>query len=949
MTNTIALLLPEKGRPLFAGKTLLERIQFNTQYNRYSEAYFIKKEEIRANIIALKTFASILLTLNAQRIKKDKEIYDLLIDFPLFLDQEFVHNWENEKPWKKYRLESHVLNGYEDIINGQSPSLAYSPSESGYSNRVWEQFFINSDANVIIDIIQKSIVSLENYLSEREDKEVSVLEKNIYQLKETFSLCDEDVFTLYWTNTLFDSNLSHVNKVWVHALELFQYNTQLFFNLIESRMGVPDNTMLYRLTAKKPLVSLFFYESLSITNKPHDILKENQPQNWSTVWNNIATDLLKDNIRIDFSLEHKTILDNLIHLEQSEKLPLESWDYLNGILNIWKAQLGEGNTKILFHGLKGCGKTSLALSLLKTLNFEVYSPVKDDIEHLVRSVIFTNYLPKSALIIEGHKEFLKESKFLEYCKSNLIYNVENITDIPKDILDHFDYVYDLSDIPFDVRLAYSKTLFENSNLAIKIAQQLKTFGSIKKASSLVSNETDWKTIYPHVNIEKGKIGEYFHVLDHNSFKDIPVLAGYDTLYDTFNNILDLFENPHKYEQFSAKVPKGLLIEGAPGTGKTLFVKHIAKKTQLPLIVANSPQLANNLDGVAEIFNFARMSAPCILFFDEIDTLLINPDTPFGKDSRKQQLLNTMLSEIDGIKSLTGVLIVGTTNYYHQISPIALRSGRLSETVSISVPNSKDRSAIWESYLSSKPTENIDYTNLAKMSGGFSGADIAEAANQSALLAAYENSNVISLKHINKACEIITLGRPNHQLFVDPLAMNKTAVHEVGHALMAIHHGVEVNRVTIVPRQGALGVTSTLEKEGFYCFSKDDLKNKISIFLGGIIAEQVIFGSFESGGSSDLDVIYKKIYQAYSKLGFSDIIGPIGSDINNWSEHRKIQIEKESTDLVNLIFKKTLDLLTAYKPLIDSFSKELLEHKSLSIEDITHWKEELDKLKTIKVS
>lgn len=948
MTNTIALLLPEKGRPLFAGKSLLERIQFNAQYNRYSESQFIKKEEIKANIIALKSFSNTLLTLNSQRIKKDKEIYDLLIDFPLFLDKDFVHVWENEKPWKKYHLESKVLTEYEDIINGNTPSLAYSPSESGFSNCVWEQFFVNSDANIIIDIIQKSITLLENYLIKREDKEISVLEKNIYQLKDTFSLCDEDVFTLYWTNTLFDSNLDHVNKTWLHTLELFQYNTQLFFNLIESCMGVPDNTMLYRLTAKKPLVKLFFYQPLSINNKSNDLLKENQQKNWYTIWKNIGTSLLTDNIRVDFDLEHKTIVDNLISFNSKEPLPLESWSYLNGILNIWKSQLAEGNTKILFHGLKGCGKSSLALSLLKSLNFDVYSPIDNEPNNLIMSCVFTNYLTQAALLIDNHKEVLKDDKFLDYCKVNLIYNVESIKDIPKNILDHFDYVYDLSEIPFDNRLEFSKTLFTNSNLAIKIAQQLKTFGSINKASLLVTNESDWKTIYPHVNIEKGKVGEFFHVIDHNHFKDIPILAGYEKLYDTFNNISDLFENPHKYEHFNAKVPKGFLIEGAPGTGKTLFVKHIAKKTQLPLIVANSPQLANNIEGIVDVFNFARMAAPCILFFDEIDTLLINPDTVFGKDSKKQQLLNTMLSEIDGVQSLTGVLIVGTTNYYDEISPLALRSGRLSETVSVTVPSENDRVSIWKSYLVSKPTVNIDYNNLSKISSGFSGADIAEAANQSALLAAYENSNVINLSHINRACEVITLGRPNHQLFVDPIALKKTSVHEVGHALMALHYGVDVNRVTIVPRQGALGVTSMLEKEGFYSFSKQDLKNKVSIFLGGIIAEKVVFGDFESGGSGDLDFIYKTIYRSYAKLGFSDVIGPIGSEMDKWSENRKIAVEKESTDFVNLIFKETEILLTTYKQLLNAYADELLEHRSLSIEDINHWKESIDSIKN-KVS
>lgn len=944
MTNTIELLLPEKGRALFSGKSLLERIQFNKEYNQYQESFFIKKEEINANIVALKAFSKSLLTLSSLRINKDKEIYNLLIDFPLFLDNEFVHNWENEKPWKKYNLDSYVINGYEDIINSQTPSTAYSPSESGYSNRVWEQFFVNSETHVIINIIQKSVSLLENYLAKRPDDIQSTLENNIYDLKNTFSLDNNDVFTLYWTNVLFDSNLDHINKTWLHVLNIFQYNTQNFFNLIESCIGVADNTMFYRLTTNKPLTNLYLYHSLSINNKSQNILKENQSKHWDTIWRNIGTSLLIDNIRVNFELEHKTITDNLIISNNDETLPLESWSYLNGILNIWKGQLSTGNTKILFHGLKGCGKTSLALSLLKSLNFNVYSPINNEVDNLIMSCLITNHLSHSALLIDNSKAILKDDQFWDFCRVNLIYNIDNIDDIPKNVLDHFDYVYDLSVIPFDNRLAFSKTLFTDSNLAIKIAQQLKTFGSIKKASLLVNNESDWKTIYPHVNIEKGKVGEYFHVIDHNHFKDIPVLAGYDKLYDTFNNISDLFENPHKYEHFNAKVPKGFLIEGEPGTGKTLFVKHISKKTQLPLIVANSPQLANNIEGITEVFNFARMSAPCILFFDEIDTLLINPDTMFGKDSTKQQLLNTMLSEIDGVQSLTGVLIVGTTNSYNQISPLALRSGRLSETVSVTVPSGTDRVAIWKSYLGSKPTVDIDYKNLSKISSGFSGADIAEAANQSALLAAYENSDVINVSHINRACEVITLGRPNHQLFVDPLALRKTSVHEVGHALMALHYGLDVNRVTIVPRQGALGVTSMLEKEGFYSFSKQDLKNKVSIFLGGIIAEKVIFGDFESGGSGDLDFIYKTIYRSYTKLGFSEVIGPIGSEMNQWSEHRKIAVEKESTDFVNLIFKETETLLTTYKSLLTICADELLEHRSLSIDEIHHWKEELNKLK-----
>lgn len=941
MNKSINLLLEDCGRPLFKGKNILEKIIYSNSKN-INENNKIPTIEIKANIVALKILSNIIFEFKNHSINNNVEIYNLLKEFPLFLKSDFVKYWEETKPWKKYQIEFKNIIQYENIIESNQPSFAYMPNESKCVDEVLKYFFLNSDKDLIIKIIDESILSLEKYINKR-DEDLSPLEINILKIKDLFELNNEDVNALYWTNILFNTNITHINKTWMFLLEFLNFKTKSFFNTIEDVLNLNKNEILNQLTVNKKLVNILLYKPISINDKSNDLIQNLNEVNWNNIWSNIGTNLLIDNIFVDFELENTTINEKFIKINNEITLNLDSWDYLNGILDIWKNQLMDGNKKILFFGLKGCGKKSLSLSLLKELNFNVYEPINEDPESVIRSLILSNNLSNSAIFIKDCKEILKTQNLIDFCGVNLICNIDSIENIDKKSLEHFDYIYDLSEIPVEKRVEYSKSIFNNKNLAIKIAQQLKTFGSIKKASNLVSNEDDWKTIYPHVNIEKNKVNDSFYVINYNSLNNIPDLAGYDSLYKTFNNILDIFDNPEKYEKFNIKTPKGFLIEGTPGTGKTLFVKHIAKKIKIPLIVANSSHLANNLENIKDVFNFARSTSPCILFFDEIDTLLLNPDSYLGKDNIKQKLLTTMLTEIDGVNSLTGVLIIGTTNNYNQISKNALRSGRLSEIIKMDSPNYNDRINIWKSYLNKNPIKNIDFNILSKITNGYSGADIAEASNHAALLAAYENNQFIDNKHIEKACEIITLGRPNSQMYLHEDEIKKIAVHEAGHAIMSIYHNIDLNIVTIIPRQNALGITSILNREGFYNFSKNELKIKISILLGGIVSEKIIFNEYKSGGESDLSTIYKKIYHSFINLGFSETIGPIkGGDIQNWSEDRKLKLENESNKLVTEVFKETESILKEYKELIIEFSNELINSKSLSKEDIEEWKLKIKK-------
>lgn len=938
--DTISLLLPKNGRPLFAGKALLEKIDFNEKYNKKDENVLIKKESIYAIIVALKCLSNYFIEVDNKGLAITKEDYKILIKFPLFLSGNFVKDWENHKPWKLFNLRNEVLADYEKVLNGDTPSNGY-VTYVKESHDIWEYYVTRVSVTNILGIIDYSISCLANYLNERKESESSLLDHNIKELSDFLKLTQIDRNTFHWLTSLLGDKTLAVQEVWLKLLSHYNYNANSFFASIETALVIPEGLILSRLTNDSPLVKFKLFNNCLNNNQDFNFIELGQ--NWSSIWAKLSTDIVRFNINVNHSFNNKTLIENIMVENKTETLPLSKWDYLNGILAIWQRQLISGPTKILFHGIKGSGKKSLSMSLLNTLKIKAYTPAQSkDLSLLGLSCSILEHLDNSALYMENNIEALNKFETIHDIKCNILWNVENIDKIPADILSGFDYIYDLSDIPFENRLEFAKETFEDVNLAIKISQQLKTFGGIKKAAKLVKTNEDWKTIYPHVNIEKSKTNDFFTMFDYSSFKDIPDLVGYKDLDIVFNNIVDMYENPVKYEKLKAKVPKGFILEGSPGTGKTLFVKTVAKKTQLPLIVAKTNQLVENLKELSNLFDFARMSAPCILFFDEIDTLLVEPSTMFGKDTKKQMVLNTMLTEIDGVKSLAGVTIIGTTNHLSSISKSALRSGRLSKIVRVNSPNPDDRKQIWHSYLHTRPTDNIDYEYLTKISNGFSGADIAEAVNESALYAAINMSDTLKMEHINKAWETIVFGLPNG-LHVKKEDLFKTAIHEMGHALVAAAHEKEVSLITIIPRHNALGITAIMKEEGVNSMSLTEMKTKVKIFLGGIAAEKVYFNEYESGGSSDLFFIKNIITTSFLELGFNDKIGKVSDDERkDWSEKKRVLFETEVKDLIDKLFLETESFLSKNKTLLEKCAKELEKHKTISYEKIEIWKKEIVK-------
>ncbi len=940
MTNTIDILLPKNGRPLFKGVKLLEKISFNNKYGKKDENIIIKKDYIQANILGLKCLSIYFKELDIKGLNINKEDFEILKNLPLFINEKFVQYWEKDCPWNDFRIDKTIINKYADLLNSNKPSNAYD-SNNNLCNIVWEYYVINSNIEDIVDIIDTSVAYLNKYLNDRPTNNISAFENNILNLIDSFKLNKIDSKVLYWLSVLLGTEDENVKKTLMLIIKKHNYNSNVFFNIIEDTLNLDSGIILSRLKKESPLIKFNIFKPCLDNNQDFNFIDTSNE--WKNIWDKLTTDVFRNNIRIDHKMNDLSMIDNIILKNKEGFIPINKWEYLNGMIEIWKSNMINSKTKILFYGEKGTGKRSLSLSLLNTIKLNIYElPEKEyTIDMLELGLNTVECLNDSAIILTNNIETLNKIKNFNDNNVNIIWNVEKISDISKDILEEFDYIYDLSNIPFENRLEYANELFEDKNLAIKISQQLKTFAGIYKASTLVKSDKDWKTIYPHVNIEKPKENDFFKVLDYSAFKSIPEMSGYNDLDDSFKEILDIFENPYKYEKNNIKVPKGFILEGHPGTGKTLFVKQIAKKIQLPLIVANTNHLVENVNEICNLFDFARASSPCILFFDEIDMLLNNPDEGLRKDTRKQMVLNTMLSEIDGVKSLAGVTIVGTTNNMSSISLAAIRSGRLSKIIKLNIPDFKSRKEIWMSYLLNKEKEHIDIDHIAKISSGFTGADIAEAVNEAALNAAYNNES-INLSYIINSCETIMFGRPNG-IYITEESKIKTAVHEVGHAIIAMHYDKEVNRVTIVPRQSALGVTSIIEEEGHHNLSISDMNINISILLAGIAAEKVIFEDYESGGSSDLKRSFELVSDCFLMYGFNEKIGKVfDPDRKNWSENKKLTFETEVKEYIDKKFEDVISILKNYKELIDDFSKDLIKHKSLSIEDLKIWKNKMTK-------
>jgi cell division protease FtsH len=436
------------------------------------------------------------------------------------------------------------------------------------------------------------------------------------------------------------------------------------------------------------------------------------------------------------------------------------------------------------------------------------------------------------------------------------------------------------------------------------------------------------------------------------FSDV---AGCDEEKAEMAEIIDYLKYPKKFERMGARIPKGILLSGHPGTGKTLLAKAVAGEANVPFYSISGSDFVEMFVGVGasrvrDMFKKAKETAPCIIFIDEIDAVGRQRGAGFGGGhDEREQTLNQLLVEMDGMEDNTGVVVIAATNRPDVLDPALLRAGRFDRQITVSLPDRKGRTAILKVHARNKHFANdIDLDALAKRTPGFSGADLENVLNESAILAVRENLNEIGMKQIDEAIDRVMMGPAKVSRTYDEKTKKLVAYHESGHAIVGLYldDAQVVQKVTIIPRGQAGGYNLMTPKEEKMMNTKNDLLATITSYMGGRVAEELFFDDVTTGASNDIERATNIAKDMVTLYGMSDL-GPIkynsgsenvflGRDYNspnNVSGQVAFEIDEEVRKIVNVCHDKAKEVISDHKEELIRIANALMEYETLTAEQI----------------
>ena len=451
------------------------------------------------------------------------------------------------------------------------------------------------------------------------------------------------------------------------------------------------------------------------------------------------------------------------------------------------------------------------------------------------------------------------------------------------------------------------------------------------------------------NMGKSNAKVYVKSAEGIKFDDV---AGEDEAKENLQEVVNYLHDPSKYKEIGASMPKGILLVGPPGTGKTMLAKAVAGEANVPFFSMSGSEFVEMFVGmgaskVRDLFSQAKEKAPCIVFIDEIDAIGKKRDGQLGGNDEREQTLNQLLTEMDGFEGNTGVIILAATNRPESLDPALTRPGRFDRRVPVELPDLLGREAILKVHARKiKVAEDVDFNKIARMASGASGAELANIVNEAALRAVRDGRRFATQADLEESIEVVIAGYQKKNAIMTDHEKKIVSYHEVGHALVAAMqtHSAPVQKITIVPRtSGALGYTMQVEEGNHYLMTKEEMENKIATLTGGRAAEETVFGSITTGASNDIEQATKLARAMITRYGMSDDFDMValetvtnqylGGDASlACSADTQTKIDQQVVELVKKQHEKALKILTDNRAKLDELAAFLYEKETITGEE-----------------
>ena len=430
------------------------------------------------------------------------------------------------------------------------------------------------------------------------------------------------------------------------------------------------------------------------------------------------------------------------------------------------------------------------------------------------------------------------------------------------------------------------------------------------------------------------------------------VAGEDEAKENLSEIVEYLHNPARYKEIGASMPKGILLVGSPGTGKTMLAKAVAGEANVPFFSMSGSEFVEMFVGmgaskVRDLFQQAKEKAPCIVFIDEIDAIGKKRDGQIGGNDEREQTLNQLLTEMVGFEDNSGVIILAATNRPESLDPALLRPGRFDRRVPVELPDLKGREDILKVHAKKiKVGDNVDYNKVARMASGASGAELANIVNEAALRAVRDNRKFVTQEDLEESIEVVIAGYQKKNAILTDKEKRIVAYHEIGHALVAAKqtNSAPVQKITIVPRtSGALGYTMQVEEGNHYLMTKEEILNKIATLTGGRAAEEIVFGSVTTGASNDIEQATKLARAMITRYGMTcdfDMVAMevqtnqyLGGDSSlTCSAETQTKIDEKVVEVVRSEHEKAAGILMENREKLDDLARYLYEKETITGEE-----------------